>query len=131
MARLQARAVDGRQGDAEPPHSILERPSEHGVEHPAAGRRRQEPPGGLLEGRVVRDGLQPDQGTEVGVVGEVRSQPAIVEARELLEHQAGQELGLDELLGAELVPVRREGLAGRLVSDLKHPARRFAGLHNS
>ena len=53
------------------------------------------------------------------------------EVGELLEHQAGQELGLGELLGAELVPVRGEGLAGRLVGDLEHPARGFAGLHTS
>ena len=42
------------------------------------------------------------------VVGRTRLQAAVVEARELLEHQAGQELGLGELLGAELVPVRGE-----------------------
>jgi hypothetical protein len=41
------------------------------------------------------------------------------------------ELGLGELLGAELVPVRRKGMAGRLVGDLEHPARGFAGLHTS
>src|SRR5262249_13575178 len=36
-----------------------------------------------------------------------------------------------ELLRAELVPVRGEGLAGRLVGDLEDPARRFAGGHIS
>ena len=44
-------------------------------------------------------------------VGEVRGQSAIVEAEELLEHQAGHELVLGELLGAVLVPVRRQGAA--------------------
>ena len=77
------------------------------------------------------DGLHADLRPEVEVIGEVLRQPAVVEARELLEHQAGQELGLGELLGAELVPMRGECLASRLVGDLKHPARGFAGLHNS
>lgn len=65
------------------------------------------------------------------MVGEVRRQAAVVEARELLGHQAGQELGLGELLGAELMPARGEGLTGGLVGDLEHPARGFAGLHTS
>jgi hypothetical protein len=50
---------------------------------------------------------------------------------ELLEHQAGQQLGLSELLGAELVAMRRSGLAGGFVGDLQNPARRFACLHIS
>ena len=55
------------------------------------------------------DVLQVDQPGKVGVVGQVLGQPAVVEAEELLEHQAGQELGLGELLGAELVLVARAG----------------------
>ena len=131
VARLQACAVDRRQGDATLPHPVLQCPVEHGVEHPAAGDRRQESLRGLLKGGEVGDGLQVDQRAEVGVVGEVRGQPPVVEARELLERQARHELVLGELLGAELVPVRGERLAGRLVGDLEHPARRFAGLHTS
>ena len=65
------------------------------------------------------------------MVDEVLGQPAVVEARELLEHQAGQELGLGELLGAELVRVLGQRPAGRLVGDPEHPARGFAGLHTS
>ena len=61
----------------------------------------------------------------------MRSQAPIIEARELLEHQARQELVLGELLRAELVSVRGQRLTGRLVGDLEHPARRFAGLHTS
>ena len=59
------------------------------------------------------------------------TQPAIVEAGELLEHQAGQELGLGELLGTELVPMRGDCPAGGLVGHLEGPARGFAGLHDS
>ena len=77
------------------------------------------------------DDLQADQGAEIGVVGQMRGQPSVVEPGELLEDQAGQELMLGELLGAELVPICRECLAGRFVCDQKHPARRFAGLHIS
>ena len=50
-------------------------------------------------------------------------------AQKLLEHQAGEELRLGELLGAELVPIRRQGLAGRLSGDPQDGVRGFAGLH--
>src|ERR1700744_158254 len=65
------------------------------------------------------------------MVGQMLGQSAVVEAREVLEHQAGQELGLGELLGAELVPVRGEGPAGRVVRGLEDPAGGFAGKHIS
>ena len=52
------------------------------------------------------------------MVGQVFDEPAIIEAEELLEDQAGQELGLSELLGAESVPMRSDGLTGRVVGDL-------------
>jgi hypothetical protein len=131
VARIQAHAVDRRQADAPLPHPDLERQLEHGVEHPTAGGRGQEPLGGLLEGGEVGDGLHADLVAEVGVVGEVRSQPAVVEAREPLEHHARQVLGLGKLLGAELVAVRGKGPAVRLESELEHASRGFAGLHTS
>jgi hypothetical protein len=65
------------------------------------------------------------------VVGQVLGEPTIVEAEELLEHQAGQELGLGELLRAEPVSMRRQGLTGRVVRDLQDPARGFARGHIS
>lgn len=86
----------------------------------------KEPLGRLLEGGGVGDSLQADQPSEVGVVDRVMCEPAVVEARELPEHHAGQELGLGELLGPELVAVRWEDLTGRLVGDRKDPARGLA-----
>ena len=68
--------------------------------------------------------LQTDHVAQVGVVGQVLRQPSVVEARELLEHQAGQELGLGELLGAELVTCA--GSAGRL--PRRQPGTRDAGI---
>ena len=65
------------------------------------------------------------------MVDQVGDGAAIVEAEELLEHQAGQELRLSELLGAERMPMRGEGLAGGVVGDLEHPARGFARRHIS
>ena len=65
------------------------------------------------------------------MVRQMHCQPSVIEVGKLLEHQAGQELGLGELLGAALVPVRGEGPAGRLVRDLEDPARGFAGGHTS
>ena len=79
----------------------------------------------------MRHRLHPDLADEVGVVHKVVGQTAIVEVRELFEHQAGQQLGLGKLLGAELVSVRRKSLAGSLVRDLQDPARGFTGSHIS
>jgi hypothetical protein len=84
-----------------------------------------------VEGRVVRDDAQADLAAEVQVIGQVCRQPAVVEAEELLEHQAGEELVLGELPGAEPMPMRRQGLAGGVVGDLEDAARRFARNHIS
>jgi hypothetical protein len=65
------------------------------------------------------------------VVNEVLGQAAVVEVRELFEHQAGFQLGLGKLLGAVLVSVRRESPASGLVGGLQDPARGFACLHIS
>jgi hypothetical protein len=131
VPRLHPGAIDGGRRDPPPadlpPHRLLQ----HGVEHRAGRGRLEQPGGGLLEGGVVGDGHQPDQRREAGVVGQVLGQPAVIEAREVLEHQAGHELGLGKLLGAELVPVRGESPAGRLVGGQEDPARGFAGSHIS
>jgi hypothetical protein len=129
VPRLQARAIDSRQRDTLLADPVVQRPLEHGVEHPPRRRGRQQSLGRLLEGREVRHCPQPDLAGQVGVVDEMLGQTAVVEVRELLEHQAGQQLGLSELLGAELVAMRRNGLAGGFVGDLQNPARRFACLH--
>ncbi len=76
-------------------------------------------------------GLQSDLSSEIGVIGQVRGQSAIIEPGELLEDQAGQELGLGELLGAGFVSMSGERLAGGLVGDLQHPPRGFARSHIS
>ena len=103
-------------------HPVLQRPVEHGVEHPAAGGAARSRWAAFW--KVVKWGttFRPIERAEVGVVGQVLGQPPVVEARELLEHQAGQELRLGELLGAELVACA-ELLAGRLVGDPEHPSR--------
>ena len=76
-------------------------------------------------------GFQADPSAELEVVGQMRGQPTVVEAEELLEHQAGYKLVLGELLGAVFVAVRRQGLADSLVGDVQDPARRFARGHIS
>ena len=75
------------------------------------------------------DHSERQEARQFAVVGQVLDEPAIIEAEELLEHQAGQELGLSELLGAEPVPMRRDGLTGRVVGDLEDAARGFAQGH--
>jgi hypothetical protein len=117
--------------DATLPHPVLQRPIEHGVEQATAGDGGEEPRRGLLEGREVGHGLRVDEPAEIGMVLEVLGQAAVVEARELLEDQAGQELGLGELPEAELVRVLGHRPEGRLAGDPEHPARGFAGLHTS
>jgi len=67
----------------------------------------------------MRHDLQAKGSTEVRVVGEVGNQAAVVGPEKRLEHQAGEQLRLGELLGAELVGIAaqpavgdREGLTG-------------------
>ena len=129
VPRFQPGAVDGGRRDPPFPDLLAEGPCEHGVEHRPARLGREEAGGGLLEGGEVGDDLQADEAGRVGMVGEVVGQAAIVEPRELLEDQAGQELVLGELLGAELVPVRGEGPASRVVGDLEDPSWRLARGH--
>jgi hypothetical protein len=131
VPRLHAGAIDGRQRDAPLPDAVPQGALEDGVEHLPARDGGQEPHGGLLEGGIVRHRAQADLAAEFGIIGQVRRQPAVVEAQELLEHQAGQELGLGELLGAEPVPMRRQRLAGSVVGDLQDQARGFARNHIS
>ena len=91
-----------------------------------AGRRGQEQSlGSLLQSGEVRHRPHPELADEVGVVDKVIGQPAVVEVRELFEHQEGQQLGLSILLGAVLVPVRRKNPADSLVRDLQAPAGDF------
>jgi len=61
------------------------------------------------------------------VIDELRGQTAVVEVRELFEHEAGQQLGLSKLIGAVLVSVRTNSPVG----DLQDPARGFARSHIS
>ena len=77
----------------------------------------------------MRHGFHADLAGNVWVVAKVRGEATVVEAQELLEHQAGQQLGLSKLLGAELVPVRGESLTRSIVRHLQDPARGFACRH--
>jgi len=96
-------------------------PPEDRVEDPPARDDGQEPAGGLLEGGAARHDLQADRAAQVGVVDEVPGGPPVVQAEQPLEHQAGEELVLSELLEALLVPRRRQRLAGGVVGDLQDP----------
>lgn len=70
-----------------------------------------------------------DEPGEVGVVGQVLGEAAVVEAQELPEHEAGHELRLGELLRAVAVAVGREGQPGRVEGEGEDPARGFARSH--
>jgi hypothetical protein len=61
VAALQPGAVDRRQRHAAPAGLAPRRQGEYRVEHLAGRLGAEQPGGGLLEGRVVRDGLQPDR----------------------------------------------------------------------
>jgi hypothetical protein len=131
VPRLQSRAVDSCQWDTPLADPVVQCPLEHSVEHPPRRRGGKQPLGRLLEGREVGHGPQPDLAGQVGVIGKMLGKPPVVQVRELFEHQAGQQLRLSELLGAEFVAMRRNGFAGGFVGDLENPARGFACLHIS
>jgi hypothetical protein len=129
VPRLQARAVHGRQRNTSLADPVAQRLLEHSVEHLSAWDGGQQPNRGLLEGGEVGHGYHADLTGKVFVVAEVSGQTAVIEAQELLEHQAGQQLVLSKLLGTELVSVRGESLTGSIVCDLQDPARGFARRH--
>ena len=79
----------------------------------------------------MRDRRQVEQAGQLGVVGQVIGEATVVEAQELLDHQATEELGLGEFLGAVDMAVVRDGLASGVVGDLEDPDWRFAGGHIS
>lgn len=83
----------------------------------------------LLQRGPVRCVHQFDDGPQIGRVAQQFVHPAIVELEKVLEHQAGEQLMLTELLGTEPVRVRRQRRAGRRVGHLQHLPWRFAGLH--
>ncbi|HEX4610376.1 MAG TPA: hypothetical protein VH092_19455 [Urbifossiella sp.] len=124
-------SIDGGQRDPPLADPVAQRPVEHGVEHRPARGRLEQPRGGLLGGGEVGDDPQIDLPGRVGMIGEAVGEAAIVEARGLLEHQAGEQLVLGELLGAELVPVGGERMAGGVAGDPEDPARGSAGGHIS
>lgn len=131
VPRLQPRAIDGGQRDASLADSVPHCPLEHRVEHRSARDGRQESGGGLPESGEVEDGPHADLAGKLWVVGQMIGQAAVVEAQELLEHQAGQQLGLGELLGAVLVSVRRDGLVGGLQDPAWGSGRRHISYYNA
>lgn len=68
----------------------------------------QQPLAGFLQGGEMRSGLEFDRDLQVVAVGQQRRRPAIVFFLELLEHQAGEQLRLGELLGRKLVRIKRQ-----------------------
>jgi hypothetical protein len=123
VPRFQTRTVHGRQRDSSLVNPVTAGLLENRIEETTGWRRSQQSLGSLLEGRVVRNAAHSDQSDEIGMIDEVCSQTTVVETRELLEHETSQQLGLSELLGAELVPVIRHGPAAAVVGDLEHSTR--------
>jgi len=80
-----------------------------------------------LQRGEVRNGFQFDDGAQVRAVGQEADDAAVVGLEELFQDQAGEQLMLCELLGAEAVGVSRQGVLGRGVRHLQRPPWRFAG----
>jgi hypothetical protein len=129
VPRLQTGAIDGGQSNTPLANPVDQCPLEHRVEHPACRCGEEQSPGGLVEGREVWHRPHPDQIAKVRMVGEVLGQSAVVEAGELLQYQAGHQLGLSELLRAVFVPICGKAFAGGIVGDLQNAPRRFARFH--
>jgi hypothetical protein len=63
------------------------------------------------------------------MTGQQRRELAVVELQELLEHQAGEQLRLRELLLARALAIIRQAQPARQMRDEQYPTRRFRGLH--
>lgn len=77
----------------------------------------------------MRDRRQFDHRAQIGRVQQQLPDAAIVELEKVLERQTSEELMLGELLGAEVMRIRRQRFARLRVGDLQHLPWRFAGLH--
>src|SRR6516162_6139287 len=131
VARLQPRAVDGSSNNAPLSDPVPLCPGQHGIEHLLARSFLQESGSGFVKRGEVRNDLQSDEVSEVASVSQEACKPAIVESKELFEHQARKQLRLCEFLGAVLMTVCWKRLAGGLVSNLQNAARGLARLHIS
>jgi len=81
----------------------------------------------FLDGRVVGNHRELEDGAQIGGISEDRSDAAIVHLEKLFENEDGDELGLGELVRALLRAVRRNGLLGDGVGDPCDRLRGFRG----
>ena len=125
---LEARAVDGRQLHSTLHQFGFHRAVDRFVEQLPGGHRNEQSPGRFLEGRIVRDPIEFDRPGKARRIGQQRSQLAIVQLQEFLQHQAGKQLRLRELLRTEAVRVRAQPAATDLIGGQQHSFRRFARL---
>ena len=87
---------------------------------------------GVLRVVVSRLAGSADAGVaQITAIAQQGRQLAIVELQELFQHQAGEQLRLRELLGAESMAIIRQAQTARQMRDDEHSPRRFGGLHKS
>ncbi len=68
----------------------------------------------------MRDSFELDRGAQVGAVSQDANAAAVVHFEKLFEYQAGEQLVLGELLGAEAMCVGRPGALGRCLRGHQH-----------
>lgn len=97
------------------PHGRFEQLARRGREEQAAGR--------FLERREVGNDFQFQQFAQRGMVFEVGRQATIIDLQKVLEDQAGKELILRKLLGAETVAIFWQRPPSRRQSRPRHRLR--------
>ena len=124
MAGVESAGVDGGIRHSGFPAADLP----DGVFHqPSHALLRQEASAGLLQRGEMRQRLETDDLAKLGTVLQQLADAAIVLLLELLEHEAGEQLGLRELFGAVDVRIVAESVLAGGQRDHRHIPWRLAG----
>ena len=123
---LKAAGINGRQADALFHHAHLPRLGKAVGQHPPNARQLEQPSRRFLERREIGRRRQIDYCSQGRAVRQQTFRPAVIQLQKFLEHQAGEQLMLRELLGAATMTVGRQAASSHATRHQKHPLGRLA-----
>ena len=121
---FEARRIDRRAFHPLPPAQVQ---ANGGLQKSPRRPREQQAMRGFLEGGEVGNLLQFQNGKQRRMVFKMGRQAAVVGPQEVLQHQAGEQLVLRELLGTVAVRMLRQRPPRRSQGGQHHGFRRFTG----
>ena len=121
---FEARRIDRRAFHPSPPAHVQ---ANGGLQKSPRRPRKQQAMRSFLEGGEVGNLLQFQRGEQRRMVLEMGRQAAVVGPQKVLQHQAGEQLVLRELLGTTAVSMLRQRPPRRRQGGQHHGFRRFTG----